>query len=99
MGRILTAMLLTVIDTRMLDDVHQRALARLVECVGDEFLRDVVDECLSRLEVERVSVPQELLQLGDCLTRQGKKVTRHGGTIAMMGRLMRTRAILLGARV
>lgn len=92
-------MLLSVIDSRMLDDVHQRALSRLVECVGDESLRGIVTECLSRLGVKRVSLPQELLQLGDCLTRHGKRVEKHGGTIAMMGRLMRTRAILLGARV
>ena len=83
----------------MLDDVHQRALGRLVECVGDEALHSIVTDCLSRLAVDRVSVPQELLQLGDWLTRHGKNVSKHGGTIAMMGRLMRTRAILLGARV
>lgn len=91
-------MLLSVIDPRMLDEVHQQALARLVECVGDDVIRGIVIECMSRLEIERVSAPQELLQLGDCLTRQGKKASKHGGTIAMMGRLMRTRAILLGAR-
>ena len=92
-------MLLSVIDTRMLDEVHQRALSRLIECVGDDSLDDIVRECLQRLDVERVSAPQELLQLGDFLTRQGKRSPKYAGTIAMMGRLMRTRAILLGARV
>lgn len=92
-------MLLSVIDARMLDDVHQRALARLVECVGDDILEGVVKDCLSRMELTRVTAPQELLLLGDCLTRKGKLASKHGGTIAMMGRLMRTRAILLGARI
>ena len=92
-------MLLPLIDPRMLDDVHQTALERLIDCVEIDVLREMVYSCLNRLGIDRVSVPQELLMLGDCLARQGKNAPKHGGTIAMMGRLMRTRAILLGAKV
>jgi len=92
-------MLISLIDVRMLDDVHLRALERLVDCVEEQLLNDMVAECMRGLSIERVSTPQQLLLLGERLTKKGRASERYGGTIAMMGRLMRTRAILLGAKV
>lgn len=92
-------MLIPLIDVRMLDEVHLRALERLVDCVEAELLSDLVGECLTRLRIERIDTPQQLLLMGESLTKRGRASSRYGGTIAMMGRLMRTRAILLGAKV
>jgi len=92
-------MLIPLIDIRMLDDVHLRALERLVDCVEEELLDHMVTECMRSLSIDRVDTPQQLLLLGESLTKRGRASERYGGTIAMMGRLMRTRAILLGAKV
>lgn len=92
-------MLLSLIGTRMLDDVHRRALERLEECVESRVFSQIVGDSLKELSIEQISHPQELLQMGDCLMRLSKGSPRHSGTISMMGRLMRTRAILLGAKV
>ncbi len=82
----------------MLDDeVHRRALERLEECVEPEVFARIVRDCLTELNIERVSNPQELLRMGEGLMRLSQSSPRHQGTISMMGRLMRTRAILLGA--
>lgn len=93
-------MLVEIIDSRMLDDVHRRSLGRLIQCVNRELFVQVMEICLREIGTDRIATPQQLLRLGDSMVVHGKDTDpQYSGTITMMGRLMRTRAILLGAKV
>jgi hypothetical protein len=93
-------MLTSIIDSRMLEDVHRRSLDRLVQCVSRELFAQIMETCLREIGTEWIGSPQQLLRLGDSMISHGKATDpQYSGTVTMMGRLMRTRAILLGARV
>jgi hypothetical protein len=66
---------------------------QLGKVLGADRARAIVDGCLRRMGLsEQLGTPDELMRFAHCLIE-------HGGFIEVVGRSLKARAILRGARV
>ena len=80
-----------IVAPTLLLEVQRRAFSRMLDCIDPSQWQTLVRQCRSTMGAEVATTKEQLLVVAT-------ELHRHGGACELLGRLLKLRALVLGAQ-